>query len=229
MYNNIVKRVILLYFFIFCQSVLAQEEPQVLVPHPVFDFGRILAGEQVKAIFEVHNKGQVPLHISGVRTSCGCTTALMDQPTVAPGSLARIRATFQTHGRVGNQNKTISFNTNDPKAQKVELKLVGKVQPRLTAEPKAVYLKGGTDNQTVRTLLVNNYSNPDFKILNVSTSSKYIAVTPESPLGTANKLQRFNIEFKQGYPHEKVNERVALFTNDPLQPVIWISVWGRGR
>lgn len=201
--------------------------PVVSVPEPTFDFGRVLAGKQIKAVFEVQNVGDAPLNISGVRTSCGCTTALMDQPIVAPGDSARIKATFKTKGRIGNQTKVISFNTNDPNNNKMELRLTGLVQPRLKTEPNEVYFNGSTGKRL--SFLVNNYTNPKFKIKSVSASSKYIEVTPQVPLGTVSKLQRFTLELKEGYPHDKIHEKVALFTNDPLQSVIWIPVWGRNR
>lgn len=218
------KRIILLYLLLLGQTVCSADEkgPQVFVPRSAIDFGQVLSGEAVKATFEIHNQGGAPLEISRIGTSCGCTTALLDQPVVGPGETARLQATFATTGRRGKQAKEISFHTNDPLAERVALRLTGVVQPRVTSAPEIVFFKEGAENKWPVDLYVTSETNPQFQILNVSSSSEFIEVTTQTS-------QHFTLELKIGYPDDIIHEKVALFTNDPLQPIVWVAVWGRNR
>lgn len=223
----------ILVLSLFAPSLWAQEEtpaaaqPKVSVPKPNYDFGRVMSGEKVRHIYEIKNEGDAVLKLSRPRTSCGCTSALLDKPDVAPGKKARIEAKFKTHGRVGNQTKVITVQTNDPAAPKVEMRLTGMVQSPLTAKPEFVYFPGGKLNEDPVRLYINNYTNPNFALTGISASSKNILVMPEQPLGSFNKVQRITIQLNKETPRGTLSEKVALFTNDPLQPVIWIPVWGR--
>ncbi len=219
------KQIILLYLLIFGQSVCAEDQtgtPQVFLPRSAIDFGQVLSGEAVKATFEIQNQGEAPLEISRIGTSCGCTTALLDQPVVAPGETARLQATFETTGRKGNQAKEISFHTNDPLAERVVLRLAGVVQPRVMLDPPLLFFKEGAENKGPINLYVKNEINPQFQILSVSASSEYLEVTTQTP-------QHFTLALKPGYPDDIIHEKVALFTNDPLQPIVWVAVWGRNH
>jgi len=213
-------------------SGFSQEEPttgspKVSVPNPNYDFGRVRAGGKVKHVYEVKNVGDGVLTISKLKTSCGCTTALLDKPDVPPGGSARIQANFSTKGRVGNQTKVITFKTNDPTQPKVELRLTGKVQPVLTTNPPFVYFSGGKSNLELKKLSISNFTNPQFALKAISSSSPYIQISPDKTLGSAGASQRVTIQLKEGAPSGKIFEKVALFTNDPLQPIIWIPIWGR--
>jgi hypothetical protein len=46
---------------------------------------------------------------------------------VEPGETTRIKATFNTTGKMGQQHKTITVITNDPKRSNVTLTLQGEV------------------------------------------------------------------------------------------------------
>lgn len=212
---------------VFSQEQLSAPSPSVSVPNPNYDFGRVRSGERVKHVYEVKNVGDGVLTISKPKTSCGCTTALLDKPDVPPGGSARIQANFSTKGRVGNQTKVITFKTNDRTQPKVELRLTGKVQPVLTTNPPFVYFSGGKSNLELKHLNVSNFTNPQFALKAVSSSSPYIQISPDKELGSEGPSQRVTIQLKEGAPRGKIFEKVALFTNDPLQPIIWIPVWGR--
>ena len=100
------------------------------VPLITFDsthchFGKMAIGEKFKHTFRFKNTGQMPLVISQVTPSCGCTTA-RDWPThpVLPGEEGQISIEFDSQGFPGAIEKTITVLTNCiPKT--IDLKLSG--------------------------------------------------------------------------------------------------------
>ncbi len=88
-----------------------------------WDFGEIPPTAKVSHTFTVTNVGQGPLEITGVLTSCGCTTAEVDQDLLGPGQQTALRVTFdpQVHeGSTGRFLRLVYVRSNDlemPEAQ----------------------------------------------------------------------------------------------------------------
>jgi hypothetical protein len=75
------------------------------------DFGKIPQGKPVTNEFKFTNSGKVPLVLSQVSASCGCTTPEYSKEPIAPGKTGTIKATFNA-AAVGVFNKTITVAAN---------------------------------------------------------------------------------------------------------------------
>lgn len=80
-----------------------------------FDFGDIKQNEKVDHTFNLKNTGKSDLIIRNLKTSCGCTAVSPSKNVIPAGETVPIQVTFDTHGKSGRQNKTITVITNDPK------------------------------------------------------------------------------------------------------------------
>lgn len=80
-----------------------------------YDFGTIVEGDIVDGVFKVTNKGKADLVISSVQPSCGCTTPDWTKEPIKPGDVGEIRFSFNSNGRVGVQNKSITVTSNAEK------------------------------------------------------------------------------------------------------------------
>lgn len=90
---------------------------QIELSTTVFDFGSIPNTEPVTKEFQVRNVGQGPLEISGVSTSCGCTTAEVDSRHLEPGESATLRVTFDPlvhNGELGRYLRMVYVRSDDP-------------------------------------------------------------------------------------------------------------------
>ncbi|KAA3437987.1 DUF1573 domain-containing protein [Rufibacter hautae] len=86
--------------------------PSILFEEQKFDFGEIKAGDVVEHTFKFTNNGTLPLVISNVRTTCGCTATDYPKAPVMPGETASITAKFNSAGKRGQQNKVITVESN---------------------------------------------------------------------------------------------------------------------
>ncbi len=78
--------------------------------------GDVQQGPQVNGEFEFTNNGDGPLLIKKVTASCGCTGLVADEKKeYLPGETGKIKFTFNTEGRSGVNEKSITVETNDPK------------------------------------------------------------------------------------------------------------------
>lgn len=87
------------------------------------DFGRVIQGEKVSFGFKFTNTGKSDLIISNVSTSCGCTVPDFPKTPVKPGESHKIDVKFDSEGRRGYQNKTVTINSNtQPSTQVIRIK-----------------------------------------------------------------------------------------------------------
>ena len=90
-----------------------------------FDFGKIKQGTPVTHEFKFTNTGKVPMMITNVAASCGCTTPDWSKEPIAPGGKGFIKATYNA-ASVGAFNKAVTVTANIPNGT-VQLFIKGEV------------------------------------------------------------------------------------------------------
>ena len=75
------------------------------------DFGKIKQGVPVTHEFKFTNKGTVPMVITNVTPSCGCTTPDWTRDPIAPGGQGFIKATYNA-AAMGGFNKSVTVTSN---------------------------------------------------------------------------------------------------------------------
>jgi hypothetical protein len=86
--------------------------PKVKLDKEVHDFGTINEGDKVETEFVVTNVGEVDLIISDAKGSCGCTVPKPPKDPIKPGASAPIKVSFDSNGKPGAQEKTVTLTTN---------------------------------------------------------------------------------------------------------------------
>ncbi|MDQ3048585.1 MAG: DUF1573 domain-containing protein [Bacteroidota bacterium] len=76
------------------------------------DFGKVTQGEKVSHSFMFRNDGGSDLVISGAQGSCGCTVPSYPKTPIKPGEGAKIDIVFDSDGKSGFQQKTVTVVTN---------------------------------------------------------------------------------------------------------------------
>lgn len=90
------------------------------------DFGKIKLGVPVTHEFKFTNTGKVPLIITNVQASCGCTTPAWTKDPVMPGGTGFIKATYNA-ASAGVFGKSVTVTANvDPGF--VQLTIKGEVE-----------------------------------------------------------------------------------------------------
>lgn len=89
----------------------------------VHDFGIVKEGELAIYEFKFKNIGDEPIIMSHVKASCGCTTPIWTKDPVMPGMSGVIKVQYNSKGRVGVFNKSITITSNaEPAVKKVYIK-----------------------------------------------------------------------------------------------------------
>lgn len=76
------------------------------------DFGTVKEGGKVSYKYVFKNTGQAPLIIQSAQPSCGCTVPTWSQEPIPVGGDGFVTAEFDTNGKQGINNKTITVTAN---------------------------------------------------------------------------------------------------------------------
>lgn len=101
--------------------------PQFTFTEEAHDFGKITQGEKVSYSFKFKNTGGTDLLINEAHGSCGCTVPQYPKQPVPPGSESAIDVTFDSDGKSGKVEKTVTLTANTSPNTKV-IKIMADIQ-----------------------------------------------------------------------------------------------------
>jgi hypothetical protein len=114
---------------------VVEEKPEGPLPVAEFekvdhDFGTVNEGQKVTYDYKFKNNGQAPMIIQNAQPSCGCTVPTWSKEPVPVGGTGFVRAEFDTNGKSGIQNKTITVTANTwPKVTTLHFKAMVTPKP----------------------------------------------------------------------------------------------------
>ncbi len=177
--------------------------PKIQFASTVHDFGKVSAGEIVRADFVFTNVGNQTLEIKEVRPTCGCTTAGTWEHQIAPGKTGVIPLQVNTANFNGPVTKSISVICNDPTQSFINLQVRGTIWKAIDVAPPFVMFNVAPDavSNEVRTVKITSnleqplelsppqVSSPSFRveIVTVQPGKEFdLRITPVTPLPAGN-------------------------------------------
>lgn len=83
----------------------------ISLPSDTINCGQVVFKHPVKAEFKMKNRGDKPLLISDVKTSCGCTTVSYPKDAIAPGKKFTVSAVYDAK-QMGHFQKEVGIYSN---------------------------------------------------------------------------------------------------------------------
>jgi hypothetical protein len=116
--------------------VVNADAPVMKFDKEEYSFGTIKQGDKVEYAFEFVNTGKEPLIITEAHGSCGCTVPEWPKQPLKKGEKGTIKVTFNSAGKVGMQDKTVTITSNAADSPKI-LHIKGNVeQPAVAPESR---------------------------------------------------------------------------------------------
>lgn len=200
------------------------EKPKIFFEEQVYDFGKIYIGESIKHEFKLKNLGKGELIITNVKSSCGCTAALVSKNILPKDEEGEVEVKFNSGHYVGKVTKSVIVNSNDPENSKYKLTVTGEVIEEVSVNPKRINFgiinKGDfcTKNLEIKTV-------PELKIdiKKVESPSPYITII-KNKTGENNYVCQVTIS-KYDYIG-KLNGIVFVYTSSNKQERIDVPFSG---
>lgn len=111
--KSVVRFSLMMLFVCSVMASFGQAVPKIEFKKLTHDFGSFKESDGVQTTrFEFTNTGTVPLVLSAVRASCGCTTPTWTREPVAPGKSGSIEVSYNPAGRPGMFTKSVTVTSN---------------------------------------------------------------------------------------------------------------------
>lgn len=107
--------------------------------------------KEVLADFPFKNPAAVPVDISSLQTSCGCTVAKVDQKEIPGGGSGVVHVRFDVGGRKGEQVKSVVVKTSDRAKQTLVLRVL--IQESVSLSQKELFWSSGTPAMTQESII----------------------------------------------------------------------------
>ncbi|MGQ3685400.1 MAG: DUF1573 domain-containing protein [Candidatus Loosdrechtia sp.] len=153
------------------------DKPKIVFEKQVHDFGKQYIGEILNYKFKFKNKGSGELVIYKVKSSCGCTAALVSKNKLLKNEEGEIDITFNPGQQTGKISKSIIVDSNDQDNPGYTLTVIAEVFEEVSVTPKRVHfgiIKKG--ERAVKILDIKTTPELGIEVVKVESPNPYIAI-----------------------------------------------------
>lgn len=202
----------------------AERKATIVFDESVFDFGEVSGEPKIEHVFTFRNDGNDVLKISKVKTTCGCTAALLSSKELPPGGTGEIKTTFTVGARQGKQVKRIHVQSNDPDNPQLRLEIKGTIIPAVAVAPRSLHFYDAK-NSPSKTVKISQTLDRELILEKPATRLGLVtAVLREKAPADGKKRYLLDVGVKPDLQPGRYFEHVTLKTNNPDKPQIQIPV-----
>jgi len=190
------------------------------------DFGSVPRGPTVSHLFRLTNNTGSPVHISGVRVSCGCVTTSAVDTNLAPGQSTAIQTYMDTRRFFGYKAVTIYVSFDQPHWEEVRLWVQANSRDDLLLTPQTFALgqakRGSGPSASVNVTFTGN---GQWQITEVERESNYILIALKELRRDVSEVSyQLTASVRADAPVGKWYSDVWLKTNNPTLPKVRIPL-----
>jgi hypothetical protein len=207
----------------------AQEWAIKMFDSTSYDFQTVARGAKAVHRFKIKNLYEEDAHISGVRSSCGCTTPQIVKPDLKTFEVGEIVAEFNTRAFMGFKSATVTVNFDRPFPAEVQLAVSGFIRSDVVLQPGSIDL-GSVDfgAGAEKKISVTYAGRDDWKIVDAKTANPHFEVelVPTARGGgrvSYDMLVRLMKDAPPGY----IKDQLILVTNDDRGTEMPVDIEGR--
>lgn len=185
-----------------------------------FDFKSVPLGMYSEHKFILSNPFQEELRISGVSSSCSCTSAFIldGKDTLQTYDKTSIVVRFRSvDNSVGQKNATITIRLDKPSVSEIQLNTHGQIRSDILFTPTELRFETvDSGAEKTRTLTVNYFGkNAAWRIIDVKSNNNHIESKIESTQIFPDRIiVTIKTKLKSDMPDGEFIERLALITNE---------------
>jgi hypothetical protein len=190
------------------------------------DFGSVPRGPTLVHPFRVVNKTSGPVRISGIRVSCGCTSATALRSYLNPGEETAVVARMDTSLFVGVRSVTIYVQFDRPAFEEVRLWVQANARYDFNVTPDSLAFgqvkRGAAPSAGV---LITFYGHADARIVDVHSESNYIRPALQEVRRLDSEVTyQLSTALRADTPVGKWYTDVWLRTNNPALPQVRVPL-----
>lgn len=182
-----------------------KQTPLAYTDTPVYDFGKVLGGSEIKYTFKIKNIGQKPLKIISVTETCACTATILSQDEILPRKIGDISTVLRVPSGNRRIEESLLVFTDDPVQNTLTLTLKGEAFTPIRTFPTVIALGNKSPLQDPITRQVSLHVEDEVQIRSVRSKSEHLIAT---------------LKPKGGIPHVEVQILPTLPVGQFSHPIL---------
>lgn len=207
----------------------AQEWAKKMFETTSHDFGIVARGSKQQYSFVLNNIYKEDVHISGVRSSCGCTTPHVTKERLKTHEQSEITVVYNTKSFLGAKSATITVTIDEPYYAEVQLSVNGYIRNDVVFQPGAVEF-GAVDSGQGATVNVSvSYAGrEDWEINDVRSANEHFEVELQETLRSGGRVNYdMIVRLKPSAPPGYIHDQLLIVTNDSGASNVSLPVEGQ--
>lgn len=208
----------------------SQDYAKQMFKEQTHDFGTVARSAKSEFLFEFTNPFMEDVHISGVRTSCNCTTPSIYQgkDTLKSWEKGYILSVFNTGSFLGQRAATITVSIDKPFVGEIQLRITGNIRGDIEFQPGVIEF-GSVDQgkEATSQITVIHHNRADWKLTDVRSANDNLEVELSPPVKrNAGVAYTMTVHLKKTAPAGSLQDQLTLISNDSTAPNIPLVVQG---
>ncbi|MHB8866257.1 MAG: DUF1573 domain-containing protein [Pirellulaceae bacterium] len=193
------------------------------------DFGTVAKGAKAEFDFEFQNIFEEDVHVSGVRSSCGCTEPHVTKNSLKTWEKGAIRAVFNTRSFIGNRTATLTVLIDKPYYAEVQLSVRGYIRADVQFTPGSVsFGEVEQGNAAERSVSVSYMGRSDWSIVDVrSANAGFEVELLDGERRSGRVTYKMLVRLKADTPAGYLQDQLTIVTNDSYNGSLELPVEGR--
>jgi Protein of unknown function (DUF1573) len=193
------------------------------------DFGPVPRGAKSEFRFKVKNIYEEDVHISGVSSTCNCTTPQVVKADLKKLETGEIIAELNTKQFIGARTATLTVFIDKPFYAEVQLQIAGFIRSDVVVQPGEIDF-GNVDlgTATERRVKISYAGREDWSVLEARATDPNLRLQLVD-MGRARGSATYELvaRLSKDAPAGYLKQQITLITNDAKNPEIPVDVEGR--
>ena len=197
-------------------EALAQQWAEKMFNKMEHDFGTVARGSDTVYKFEITNIYKQKMKITGVRSSCGCTTPTIENAEFASFEKAYIVAKFNTRTFVGRHGATLTVSFAPPYRAEVQVRVHGNIRSDVVFSPGSINFGDVDEGQAAEKLVKVTYAGRNnWSIVDVTNDNDFFEVELKETIRQFGKVSyNLLVRLRETAPAGYIKDELTVITND---------------
>jgi hypothetical protein len=207
----------------------AQDWAKKMFQNSSHEFGIVARGSKQEYAFVLTNLYKEDVHVSGLRSTCGCTTPRITKDRIKTHEQTEVIVAYNTRSFLGAKGATITVIIDEPYYAEVQLTVSGYIRSDVVFQPGAVEF-GSVDagQSTSQKVNVSYAGREDWEIMDVRSANEHFEVELEETLRNGGRVNYdMIVRLKPDAPPGYIHDQLLIVTNDSGGSQVSLPVEGQ--
>lgn len=190
------------------------------------NFGVVATGADVRYRLKIKNIYKETVHISNVRTTCGCSAASPEKTTLASLESTFVEIVMNTTRFKRQKDSNVIVEFNQPMYARVQIPIHAYIRTDVVLTPGAANFGSIAQGAEAKKNIQIAYAGrDDWKVEDIKIEGESIEASISEPVRSPGQVRYdLAVSLKPGVPVGPVHERITVVTNDASNPYIPVLV-----